>query len=138
MRIYLAGRYGRRKELAEYAERLHRLGHQVTSRWLYGAHEMIDERPAPEEARRFAEEDLVDLQNANLLIAFTEAPGPVAGRGRGGRHVELGYALASGLPVYVVGHRENVFCHLPEIRQFDHFETLYERLRAEATETVRA
>jgi hypothetical protein len=55
---------------------------------------------------------------AEVVVAFTEGPGDVEGRARGGRHVELGAALAAGKRVCVVGHRENVFCWLPIVEYF--------------------
>ena len=124
MKIYLAGRYGRRLELLQYATDLMAMGHEVTSRWLAGEHEMIDEQPDHESAQRFALEDLADLREANCLIAFTEEPGPVPGRARGGRHVELGYAICAGKHVCIVGHLENTFCHLPGLYAFVDFASL--------------
>lgn len=127
LRIYLAGRYGRRQELRGYAEWLKSFGSEVTSRWLYSDHEMDDDAPDDDESRRFAREDYEDVMSADWLVAFTESPGEVPGRGRGGRHVELGLALASHHRVFVVGHRENVFCHLPEIIHCPNFATFLNR-----------
>lgn len=121
-RIYLAGRYSRREELLRIGKQLKGMGHEVTSRWLLGKHEMKDERPGHEEAMMFAEEDIQDILKADVLVAFTEEPGAQKGRARGGRHVEFGYAIARGMRVCVVGHRENVFCHLPEVMHFDSTE----------------
>lgn len=121
MNIYLAGRYGRRCELAGYAQDLRDAGHLVTSRWLLGKHEMLDEKPSHDEAMRFALEDIQDLEAADVLAAFTESPGYQVGRGSGGRHVEFGYALAKCMEVCVIGHRENVFCHLPSVHHFNSF-----------------
>jgi nucleoside 2-deoxyribosyltransferase len=120
MWLYFAGRYGRREELKRYAGELRAMGITVTSRWLDGAHE--DDNGTPEEAERFAIEDLKDLDVADVLVAFTESPGAVPNRARGGRHVEFGYALAKGKQVCVVGHRENVFCYLPDVGHFKNFE----------------
>lgn len=110
MRIYLAGRYGRREELQEYGAELERLGHEITSRWLSGDHE--DRRG---EARD-AEEDIADVRRAELLLSFTESPR--SGSGRGGRHVEFGFALALGKRLALVGPQENVFHTLPGLSQF--------------------
>jgi len=146
-KYYLAARYSRREELLRYARQLEELGHEVTSRWIRGDHEMpeIGDADSTDEAfnaitdaqraeigRSFALDDLDDLMNAECLIAFTETPGKAKGRGRGGRHVELGFALAlhslrlgdyeRGLwmrRIVIVGPRENVFCCLDGI---DHFE----------------
>ena len=113
MRIYLASRYGRRQELAEYATMFKATGHEVTSRWRLGTHEASD----GDSSRwgDFAQDDLDDIQHSDLLVAFTESqmfP-------RGSRHVELGIALGLGLRVIVVGPLENVFCYLPGIIHYD-------------------
>jgi hypothetical protein len=106
--IYLAARYGRRLELAAIARALTAAGHTITSRWLNGSH---DGRADVEAAL----EDLQDIDAADTVVSFTEGPGAVPGRARGGRHVEFGYALARGHRCIVVGHRENVFHHVPGV-----------------------
>jgi len=164
MKYYLAARYSRREELLRYAWQLEALGHEVTSRWIRGEHEMpevgdadttdeafnkvTDEKRA-EIGKQFALEDLDDLMNAECLIAFTEQPGQTKGRGRGGRHVELGFALALlslrvsdeergqwMREVVVIGPRENVFCCLDGIDHFEDWDSFCESLAtapAEAT-----
>lgn len=136
MRIYLAGRYGRRQELAGCAARLRGLGHVVTSRWLEGNHEMLDESPDHEAHRQFALDDRDDLRSATTLVAFTESPGHIPNRARGGRHVELGMALERHMRVFVVGHRENVFCHLPEVTVFADFDAFMRHLIERKASTV--
>lgn len=118
MKVYLAARYSRRLELAGYARELRDLGIEVTSRWLLGLHDTPPEGVAPEGVEHWrwcAEDDIADVDAADVLVALTEPEGNVVGRGRGGRHVELGYAIARGKAVIVVAHRENVFCCLPQI-----------------------
>lgn len=116
MKVYLASRYSRREELLGYAAELAEHGIEVTARWIQGLHEVPPEGmevDSPEHHQWCAEDDIADVEAADLLVAFTEPEGSIAGRGRGGRHVELGYAIAKGKHVIVCGHRENVFCHLP-------------------------
>lgn len=116
MRVYLAARFSRLPELNRYREELAELGIEVTSRWLDGGHEWVgtpDEEIPPWEQARFAMEDLDDILAADLLVCFTEPSGE--GPARGGRHVEMGFALALGKPILVVGHYENVFYCLPSI-----------------------
>ena len=140
MRFYLASRYSRRLELCGYRDQLESAGHVVTSRWLHGSHQITDAGmpigpsgeslvegdsgcDSPEAARlrtSFAVEDMVDVFQAGVLIAFTEPPR--SGPTRGGRHVELGMALASFKRVIVVGHRENIFCWLPGVEYFPTWE----------------
>ena len=122
MNAYLAGRYSRRLELCGYAEDLQRAGHTVVSSWLDGHHESQDLVGTDDEKATWAIADLLDLRKAHLLIAFTEDPRGIPTRG--GRHVELGYALAlrdtcEYPSIAIVGPRENVFCCLPYVAQFD-------------------
>lgn len=118
MRIYLAARYSRYKEMQAYAVDLERAGYTVTSRWIQGAHRVEDGElsgEAAEEKRiQFAQEDFDDLLNADCCISFTEPPR--SSNSRGGRHVEFGIALAMNKLVIVVGTRENVFHCLPQVR----------------------
>ncbi len=77
-------------------------GHVVTSRWLKAGHEM-----GAKEDRVFALEDLDDVATASVLLAIN--PPGWEEKGTGGRHVELGYALARGKRVILMGKRSNVF-----------------------------
>jgi len=128
VKVYLASRYSRRLELCRYRDRLDALGFPVTSRWLNGDHQVTDaqldddgtEPLSTELRRRFALEDWEDLRESDVVMAFTEPPRTSASRG--GRHVELGAALAWGKRVYVVGPRENVFCCLPNLDVCSSFE----------------
>ena len=111
MKVYLAARYSRRKELVAYREQIEALGHIVTSRWLNGNHQISDaglsEQAQESDRIRFAEEDWQDLMSADCCVSFTEEPRGT--NSRGGRHVEFGAALAAGKTCAVVGYRENVF-----------------------------
>jgi hypothetical protein len=130
--VYLAARYSRRLELCGYRAQLADLGIAVNSRWLNGSHQLdneghpigetgerLVESPQAEPALRekFALDDRDDVLAADTLIAFTEIPR--TSNSRGGRHVELGIALGAGIRVIVIGPRENVFCHLPEVEHYD-------------------
>lgn len=149
MKIYLASRYSRRLELCGYRDQLQATGHVVTSRWLNGSHQISDagapineagERLAegddgsdtPEAAalrRKFADDDFRDVQSCDLLIAFTEPPR--SGHSRGGRHVELGLALGMMKQVWVVGHRENLFCWHEDVRFFPTWDGCVEMLEVQ-------
>ncbi len=136
-RIYLAARYSRREELCRYREEIRGAGHVVTARWLDGEHQIDDAgKPIGEEGealvegddesahvrgaalrRSFAREDFGDVMMCDLLIAFTEKPRSILSRG--GRHVELGIALGTMKRVWIVGPRENLFCWLEDVRNYD-------------------
>lgn len=124
MRIYIAGRYGRRLEFAGYAERMKALGATITARWLEGEHEAKDGSGTLVEQRGWAEDDLVDIDGSSAMWVFTEHP--TSGHSRGGRHVELGYGIARAtwheMRVVVIGPRENVFCCLDEVVHYETFE----------------
>ena len=132
MKIYLASRYSRRIELMGYRHELQSIGHKVTSRWLDLDHQdaswratMSDDVSTDNAAElrcKFATEDFNDVLAADVLIAFTESPS--SNSGRGGRHVELGIAIGRGKPVYVVGHRENIFCWLGLVRFHESFQSV--------------
>lgn len=124
MKIYLASRYSRYQEMQEIRDILIAAGHAVTSRWIDGAHQINDDGWSDEkklkEYRRFAAEDLEDLQKADLLLSFTEQPGPSSSLG--GRHVEFGLSLGSKKSI-IIGPRENVFHYLAQVDWFPDFDS---------------
>lgn len=111
VRVYLAARYSRHPEMQEVARDLQARGFEVTSRWIWGDHQVDNEGLSVEAGReareRFAMEDIEDLRRASICISFSETPRST--NSRGGRHVEHGYALALGMRCIIVGPRENVF-----------------------------
>lgn len=125
MKIYLASRYSRRGELKKIASTLRSMGHVVTSRWLETewVNRPSESSAAPPEYReKYAIIDLEDVKESECVISFTDPPNS---SGRGGRHVEFGYAYGLGKKLIVVGYRENLFHHLPEV---DFFETVEQML----------
>lgn len=130
-KVYLAARFSRFPEMRKYRDQLEEVGYEVTSRWINGEHQLRDgETFADSERARFAMEDSEDLVSSDICICFTEEPAPKNGRGRGGRHVEFGMALAMELKIYTVGYRENVFYCLPDVRFFEEWEDCLEVLKA--------
>lgn len=129
MRVYLAARYSRHIEMQGYAEQLRDAGHEVTSRWIMGSHQLtLDGQPlGPDRERmfedghpdlaaqrqQFAQQDWDDLMVADTVVSFTEPPR--SNQSRGGRHVEFGGALATGKRTIVVGWRENVFHSMQQV-----------------------
>lgn len=118
LKVYLAARYSRREEMCRYRNQLESGGHiEVTSRWINGEHQAEnDELVHGGSATRFASEDIKDLDDAVVVVNFTEEPRGTSSRG--GRHVEFGYALAMRKHVIVVGPRENVFHCIGTVRVF--------------------
>ena len=140
--FYLAARYSRREELCEYKAQLEEYNHKVTSRWLDGSHQLYQGKRIGEhvetavethdpQARallaHFAHEDVEDVRAAEIFVAFTEVPR--SNTSRGGRHVEMGLAIALDKEIVVVGPRENAFYFLGHVNQFDTWEAAYPHLR---------
>lgn len=116
MNIYLMARYSRHPEMQQIAHALHARGHLVTSRWIWGEHQASDEAIGTGTLgvfeQRLARDDMEDLARADCCVGFSE---PLRTATRGGRHVELGMALAWGKRIVVVGGAEHVFHALPQV-----------------------
>lgn len=104
-RAYLAASWGRRAELCGYREALWGQNIHVTSRWIDEAGDGLP--PGNMRCLVAAQRDLQDIREADFVLFFTDPPGQSTSRG--GRHTELGYALALGKPVIVIGEPENIF-----------------------------
>jgi nucleoside 2-deoxyribosyltransferase len=130
MKIYLAARYSKRPTLQRWAEKLQELGHEIVSRWALrnSDHKLVDglsPKAATDERIRFAEEDIEDLIQCDMVVSLMEEP---RGKGRGGRHVEFGYALALHKDMVIIGPKETVFHELPQIDHFTSFEEFFANL----------
>lgn len=128
MTVYLCARYGRVEEMRAVARVLdaHRVG--CCSRWLWTDNE--EEAMTLPARGAMADECLEDIRAADVVVAFTEpADSPYS---RGGRHVELGYALALRKPVVILGPVENIFCALPWVFRCASLDTLLVYLRQRA------
>jgi hypothetical protein len=131
MNIYLASRYSRRQELMEYAAVVESLGHIVTSRWLFAILDAADngtrDTLTDSHRQKIAEDDWQDLENSQICISFTEPPGALGG-GRGGRHTELGGAIALKQRCIIVGSKEHIFHYLNGIEFYSTWEECLQNL----------
>lgn len=97
--IYLAAPYEIRPQARKFAERLTSSGYiACTASWLF------DEHPVGPEA---AQIDIDDIDRADILVALN--PSPWHQKGTGGRHAELGYAIARQKPILLLGERSQLF-----------------------------
>lgn len=110
---YFAARYSRHPEMRDYRDALIKAlpDAVVTSRW-------IDQHAGtlpnsfmqgvlnsdPEACWKYGLIDMTDLDAADVVVSFT-----TVGGGKGGRHIEHGYAIAKGKRLAIVGPRENIF-----------------------------
>ncbi len=126
--IYIAGKFDAKDRLRIERDRICALkaGH-VISLWLDEETAAPDETRtkgtglSAEEGRTYAKRDLYEIQTADLLILDTFDDNL-----RGGREVEFGFALATGIPVWVVGPKRNVFHELA--RHFASWPDVLEQL----------
>lgn len=125
---YFAGRYSMNPKLQKYRNELHSAipTSVVTSRWIDCHPDIVgglersfnsEELEAdPSGCWEFGQHDIEDLESAATVVSFTGEGG------KGGRHVEFGYAIATGKRLVIIGRRENIFhCH-PNVEQFSSWE----------------
>ena len=111
-------------------DRIWSLGHEVVSTWL-------DEVKHPETMdtetfyKKLALRDLAEIRSADLIIIDTIDETP-----RGGREVELGFALGrfQGIEIWVVGPMRNVFHRLAD-GVFDTWDDAFVSLGAPELDT---
>jgi len=130
--VYLSGQFEDGPALQRQRDDLTGRGIRVTSRWLEGetfiaATASADEAGAAARLAAIGRRDIEDIHSADVVVVFN--PREAANIGRGGRHVETGYALALGKQVIVVGVRGNVFHWLPEVTVIDDWDRLLEALK---------
>lgn len=118
---YLAARFSRHDEMRGVRDVLQGVGHTVTSRWidLHGGDQLESAAAEqlntdPDSVADFGLHDLEDIAAADVVVSFTSADGG----GKGGRHVEFGYALGIGKHVVIVGPRENIFHTHPDVEWY--------------------
>lgn len=71
----------------------------------------------PENWKRAAAGDLAELDQAHILLAINSIEW--GNKGTGGRHVELGYALARRIPVLLYGDRTHAFHYDDSVTHID-------------------
>jgi len=125
MRIYLISRHGRRAEMQTYAHELEEMGHEIASSWIFGDGRDDCECGSAELERR-ALQNMSDLRRSDCCLAFSEPPG--SPYDRGGRHTEMGAALAWSKRCILVGPPENVFHHARQVELCYTFEEVKRRL----------
>ena len=146
MKVYLAAAWSRRLEILEVAHKLENVGVEITSNWLTeeagmntGAREKF--------LRDRAYIDLADVDRADILVRFTDPEyletdvyeayttllrNPVPRKLlSAARMVEMGYALAKGKTVIVIGGKQNVFDRVASVVHLDTVDDLVRYLSQE-------
>ena len=123
MKIYLAADFARKAEMLEVQKLLVALDHTITSQWINDPENAVgygiggSNLPTDPCLQR-AKVDMQNLYDADMLLLFT-----TGNLSRGGRHTELGMALAWNKSICIIGPPEHVFHWLPSIRQYDNWPT---------------
>lgn len=103
MIVYLAAKYELKKLIKKCRTELSSLGIGVNSSWLNEP----DGLTAEDNLVPYAYQDLDDIQNADIVIVFTELPKK---HNNTKAHVfEVGYAYGIGKPILVVGEPDTIF-----------------------------
>lgn len=126
IRLFIAGAYSRREELLGYGKLLaQNFPVTINARWL----ELANKYPLP----TMAIVDMVDAMNCDLFIRFSDFDHTAvketdmisAKLATGSRMVEMGLALAKGIPVVVVGGKQNLYDYLPSVTNVANVEELF-------------
>jgi nucleoside 2-deoxyribosyltransferase len=107
VKVYVAARYPQIKQAQAAEAILQREGHETTARWTDPA------KQAGLGLSQRAVMDLEDVELADALLLLSEREGTLVSGG--GRHFEMGYALALGKRVVVAGEHEHIFCYHPSV-----------------------
>lgn len=135
MNIYLAAAWSRRAEMQKLTKELERdiPGLIVKARWIKvePPDKTFWQRTARENTR-LALEDQEDAVTPDVLVRFTDdlsasmVPAKLA---TCSRMVEMGMAIMAGVPVIVVGGKQNLFDCLPQVQHVKNVVSLKRVLR---------
>ena len=111
IKVYIAAPFSMQQEAERIQRVLELKKMKVTARWITMEKAEIRDEPY---LQMWAQNDLDDVAAADVLLAIS--PFEYIEKGTGGRHVELGYALALKIPVILYGFPTNIFHHHPLVK----------------------
>lgn len=118
MRIYIAAPYQERETANLLRTFLENSGFKVISSWLWTEDALC---------HNDALKDLQEICDSDAVLVLNPPRYEMAGTG--GRHVELGYAIATGRDVIVIGRRSNMFHYLDSVSVVGSWEEARDLLR---------
>lgn len=109
VRIYLAARYREKNRMKQFQKELIERGHTVTSTWMNETYapDVKMEDLSEDQMRYFANRDLDEIEESDVVFLFTVAP--TTEIVRGGSIFEAGYAMGKGKKLLVIGPAQNIF-----------------------------
>lgn len=128
MKVYVAGRVKQIPRVQVVRDWLREEGHSITFDWTGPEGEQrSDWSKAPDVARGLADRERRAVLAADVVVLV--GWGCAEGEGGLGCFIEVGVALALGIPVVIVGPcRESVFWYLPAVQRVDNLAELKEAL----------
>lgn len=120
MKVYIAGRSEDQAKIAEIKAEFEASEIEVNAGWIQQKDLSID-KDGLSEKRRKLWIDLTQIAEADIFVLFN--PQDAHRTGTGGRHVETGYAIALGKPIFLIGSGENIFHFHENVREFDSTQT---------------
>ena len=120
LKIYIASRWDDREDALLIKKFIEDKGLVCTSTWLTPHDEQgMDalKNAAIEKPRQRAVKDFEDIDDADVYLVYS--PKKSHRNGTGGKHVELGWALAHGKRCVLIGERENIFHYHPMVSVVD-------------------
>jgi nucleoside 2-deoxyribosyltransferase len=127
MKIYIAGPWVQKEDIAKIALQVEAEGHKITHKWWEVENgEELEANREPAELRRQGQLDLAGVMNADTVLLINSMKSE-------GKAVEQGIALGQDIPIIAVGkrgeHSNNVFHYLPNYRWVDDVEHAIEELQ---------
>ena len=116
LNIYIASFFDTRERLKSIVERLHDMGHTVTSTWLTEPSNVNYTNVTEGYRMCCALRDRYDIRHSHIVVLDTIDETP-----RGGREWEGGICSTEGIPFVIVGPFRNVF-HRQCLRHFTEWE----------------
>lgn len=120
--VYIAAPFAARDFAREVSDKIQAAGHTVTSKWVFSEREInsgtigTSEDSTDDVAQSHAVSDLSSVMVSDHVLHLTSAACaiyapevPQEWLHTGGRHVEMGFALANSVPVHILGEPENIF-----------------------------
>lgn len=144
MKIYIAAPFAARNVAMTTAFTLEDAGHEITSKWHGSTRDIhvgtvgISPESDDAEVLEHALADLADIDRCDAVLHLTGSycselvNVPLHWLHTGGRHVEVGYAIAKGKDVHLIGEPENIFgrsiaYHHESVGAFVSYATLLEK-----------
>jgi len=120
--IYVAAPFDGREAAAAAQIELEGYGLVTTSSWIEKHLKGLDEELPAWQLAQEARQDLQDIDRAHYFVLLNDQALPQSTSG--GRHFEMGYALAQKKEVFLLGPRTSVFHYLPAVNVLKSLEEI--------------